>query len=476
MSAPADDIFCDDCQHNQTLYTSLLAEFLPDEDDPEYDKYLAAYDEYKVELEERYPQVCKYCLPRVQNQIRNANHVARADNLARIMEASKERRTIVYTSRQTWTLRAISLAKWTYMASTVVGLLWHAAGLIMVPKEDIRDGQIFSWSACAHQALLSRAVDDICVFSPYIVKWLQYAVIADLLTIWWNPKLKLKTNSLTGRMQGLKSLWSIRCAVVILRFASLYYWQHTPIDSDKLQSFRYTHMVMAGVLALSSLLTSTAPHPPSQRQPKSPSSAHPAARRKREEARTILHTPKQISSTAWHIPSPQASKATRNPLQPLHHQRSPNHPTRRAQQTPRRPLPSATPSSTWTSTTWTGPPPKAASPLKRPKSCPTNSPGAQQQQPTNNSLCRPRPSQENPTPSSPAKTQTPSATASPLHPPPRSPQTASPTRGNAPCGRPRSKKACPTSSRSKKTRGPLMMAPKTPNQHMASRAPASPEM
>lgn len=255
MSAPADDIFCDDCQHNQTLYTSLLAEFLPDEDDPEYDKYLAAYDEYKVELEERYPQVCKYCLPRVQNQIRNANHVARADNLARIMEASKERRTIVYTSRQTWTLRAISLAKWTYMASTVVGLLWHAAGLIMVPKEDIRDGQIFSWSACAHQALLSRAVDDICVFSPYIVKWLQYAVIADLLTIWWNPKLKLKTNSLTGRMQGLKSLWSIRCAVVILRFASLYYWQHTPIDSDKLQSFRYTHMVMAGVLALSSLLT-----------------------------------------------------------------------------------------------------------------------------------------------------------------------------------------------------------------------------
>lgn len=255
MSAPAEDIFCDACQHNQTLYTTLLAEFIPDEDDPQYEKYLAAYDDYKVELEERYPQVCKDCLPRVQNQIRNANHVARADNLARIMEASKKKRTTVYTARQTWTLRAISLAEWTYILSTMVGLLWHAAGTIMVPDEAAREYRAFSWSSCLHQAFLSRSVDDICVFSPYIVKWLQYAVLADLLTIWWNPKLKLKTNSLTGRMHGLTSLWSIRCTVVILRFASLYYWQHTTIDSNTLQGFRYSQIVMTGVLAISSILT-----------------------------------------------------------------------------------------------------------------------------------------------------------------------------------------------------------------------------
>ncbi|EMD97642.1 hypothetical protein COCC4DRAFT_52176 [Bipolaris maydis ATCC 48331] len=255
MSAPTDNVFCDACQHNQTLYTSLLAEFLPEEDDPQYDQYLAAYDSYKIELEERYPQVCKNCLPRVQNQIRNANHVARADNLARIMEASKEKRTVVYTARQAWTLRAISLAEWTYILSTVVGLLWHVAGLIMVPNEATREDQIFAWSACLHQAFLSRSVDNICVLSPYIVKWLQYAILADLLTIWWNPKLKLKTNSLTGRMHGLKSLWSIRSAVIALRFASLYYWQHTAVNGDTLQSFRYTHTVMASVLALSFVLT-----------------------------------------------------------------------------------------------------------------------------------------------------------------------------------------------------------------------------
>jgi len=256
MQAPVDDIFCDMCQRNQTLYTNLLAEFIPEEDDPEYEKYLAAYDDYKVELEIRYPQVCQACLPRVQDQIRNANHVARADNLARIMEASKEKRTIVQTARQAWTLRVISLAKYMYLLSTVVGMLWHAAALFMAPDDEgMLASQTFSWDVCLSQAVFVRSVDEACVLSSSVVKWLQYAIIADLVTIWWNPKLKLKTNSLTGRMHGLKSLWSIRLAVVVLRYASLYYWKHTDINTDMFQTFQRTHMVMLGVLSLSTLLT-----------------------------------------------------------------------------------------------------------------------------------------------------------------------------------------------------------------------------
>ncbi|KNG52285.1 hypothetical protein DDE82_000491 [Stemphylium lycopersici] len=171
------------------------------------------------------------------------------------MEASKEKRTTVQTSRQAWTLRAISLAKWTYVLSTAMGILWHATGLIMAPGERVWEDQVFNWSTCLHQVILSRSVDETCVLSPYVVKWELYAAGADAFTIWWNPKLKLKTNSLTGRMRGLFSLWSIRVTVVILRFASLLYWKNTTIDSGTLQSFRYTHMVMAGVLVLSTILT-----------------------------------------------------------------------------------------------------------------------------------------------------------------------------------------------------------------------------
>ncbi|CAN9257363.1 unnamed protein product [Alternaria alternata] len=254
MSTVGDDIFCDTCQRNQTLYAKLLGEYLPEEDDPAYDQYLAAYDDYKDELETRYPQVCSECLPRVQHQIRNANHVARADNLARIMEAAKQKRTTVHTHRQAWTLRLISLAKWTYILSTVIGVVWHSAGLIMGPDQDIRAYRVFSWDTCWTQAKSNGWIDEVCVLSPVVLKWLKFAIIADALTVWWNPKLKVKMNSLTGRMRGLMSLWVIRVSAVVLRFVSLYYWQGTEINNETLDHFRHTHMGMLGILAFSSLM------------------------------------------------------------------------------------------------------------------------------------------------------------------------------------------------------------------------------
>ncbi|KAI4665722.1 uncharacterized protein J4E78_003187 [Alternaria triticimaculans] len=255
MSVPGDDIFCDTCQRNQTLYAKLLGEYLPEEDDPTYGQFLAAYEDYKDELETRYPQVCSECLPRVQHQIRNANHIARADNLARIMEASKQKRTTVHTHRQAWTLRFISLAKWTYVVSTAIGIVWHAAGLYMGPDEGIRAYQVFSWDTCWTQAKSGCWMDEICVLSPVILKWLNFAIIADALTIWWNPKLKLKTNSLTGRMRGLMSLWMIRITAVALRFLTLYYWKGHTINNDTLTLFRYTHVCMLGILTFSSIMT-----------------------------------------------------------------------------------------------------------------------------------------------------------------------------------------------------------------------------
>jgi hypothetical protein len=248
-------IFCDTCQRNQTLFTNLLAEYLPDENDPAYSKYLDSYEDYKIELEDRYPQVCSDCLPRVQAQIRNANHVARADNLARIMEASKERRSTVQTSRQAWLLSIISLAKWTYILSTATGLLWHAAGLIMAPDQGSWADKTFSWDICIDQAFYVRSVDESCVLSPYIVNLMYYAIAADALTMWWNPKLKDKTNSLTGRMRRLTLLWAIRIVVVILRLASVHHLKQVTIDYDTLKSFQYTHLAMLAILTLSSFLT-----------------------------------------------------------------------------------------------------------------------------------------------------------------------------------------------------------------------------
>ncbi|KAL6707167.1 hypothetical protein ACN47E_004714 [Coniothyrium glycines] len=255
MRAPADDLFCTVCQRNQSLMTNLLAEYLPDEEDPEYEKYEASYDDYKAELGERYPQVCRNCEPRVQQQIRQSAYTAKADHLRRVMEKSQQRRSAVQTSRQVWTLRIIALGKWTYILSTLVGIIWHSIALIMAPNEETWTEDTFRWDICWQQAVSVFSIDESCVLSPSIVRIQQCAILADLLTLWWNPKLRFKTNSLTGQMSGLKSLWTVRLGVVLLRCASLSYWIHTGTKYSNLESFRLTNILMIVALCLSSLLS-----------------------------------------------------------------------------------------------------------------------------------------------------------------------------------------------------------------------------
>jgi hypothetical protein len=135
MLAPTEELFCADCQRNQIIVAQIAADYLPDEDDPEYARLEADWDRYRAELEGRYPQVCKHCKERVEGQLRNTGYMAKADHLRRIMERSEQKRYIAQTPRQIWTLRFITLAKWTYIASYLVQMLWHVFGYIMATEK-----------------------------------------------------------------------------------------------------------------------------------------------------------------------------------------------------------------------------------------------------------------------------------------------------------------------------------------------------
>lgn len=253
MPSEPERLFCNTCQRNQLLLNKTLAEYLPDEDDPEYEKYANSLDAYRDELEDRYPQVCQDCLPRVQDQIRAAGYAAKADNLRRMIDRSREHSKTVQTSRQTWTLRLIALAKWVYISSIVVGLAWHTLGLMVVP-DDVTDEEL-GWGICLKRVILSRRVNSYCVMSPLRVKLLQGSLVADILTIWWNPKLASKTNSITGRIRGLKSLWFVRATVLILRVLSFLYWKGAAVYSSNLKSFHISNIFLIIAITLSFTLT-----------------------------------------------------------------------------------------------------------------------------------------------------------------------------------------------------------------------------
>ena len=255
MPAEPEMIFCHTCQRNQMLLNKTLAEYLPDEDDPEYDKYASSLDAYRNELEDRYPQVCENCLPRVQDQIRAAGYAAKADNLRRMIDRSREHSRTVQTSRQTWTLRLIALAKWVYVSSVVVAFVWHAMGLTMVLEDGMDASEDISWSRCLQQAFSLGRAEEGCVLSPFALKLVQYSLVADLLTIWWNPKLASKTNSITGRMRGLKSLWTIRVIALALRTTGFLYWKDTSIYTSDLRDFHNTQLVLLVAITLSFALS-----------------------------------------------------------------------------------------------------------------------------------------------------------------------------------------------------------------------------
>lgn len=272
MSSPSEELFCHTCQHNQFILNQMLAEYIPDEDDPEYEKRVQASDAYRDELEERYPQVCQSCEGRVQDQVKAAGYAAKADHLRRLMEKSNQKRTTFHTPRQTWTLAIIELAKWTYVFSILVGVWWHTLGIMMVRGERVRADDGFDWNVCLRQVVFVRQVDESCVLSPSVTKLVRFGLAADLLTIWWNPKLKIKTTSLTGRMRGLKSLWAIRAAVLAVRFLFLDFWQPAATDNS-------LHVFMLVLLSLSAILAwktvRIVYHTPSFFRPAHPSAEKP---------------------------------------------------------------------------------------------------------------------------------------------------------------------------------------------------------
>ena len=69
----SDNSFCEECSRNQTIVMQIMASYLPDETDSEYDHLLKNYNNYKKELETRYPLVCCKCAPFVQRKLLQVN-------------------------------------------------------------------------------------------------------------------------------------------------------------------------------------------------------------------------------------------------------------------------------------------------------------------------------------------------------------------------------------------------------------------
>lgn len=240
MSPSAQSPFCDTCQRNQTIVNKAMAEYIPDEDDPDYDRHVATANAYRAELETRYPQVCEKCIGQVHDRIRTAAYAAKVDNLRRTLEDSTKRKLLYNTPRQIWSLRGIRVAKWVYMISTSVEILFHAS--CMAGALDSADTSPTS-AFCLPRTLLDligQHRNHICLSPELSQKLLWWALMGDMFTLWWNPRLKQMVTRPGRRMRGLIPLWLARIFTHGLRSAGIY-WGHTLSTENQTSQLLFAH-------------------------------------------------------------------------------------------------------------------------------------------------------------------------------------------------------------------------------------------
>ncbi|KAJ0420631.1 Ima1 N-terminal domain-containing protein [Aspergillus carlsbadensis] len=210
-------LFCAQCLRNQHLFTSALASYLPSSDDPNYSAYERDYPKFRKNLEERYPQVCDKCEPRVTARIRQTGYEAKSDHLRRMMDRSKAGKAARRARQWNWRSLLVFVGAICYWASIAGQLAWDLTSALTIdePADDMAESP--SAASCVQIFLESYRLPRQCLVdsAPYA----GFALVAGILSLWWNPKLRLKVEGRGGRFLGLGEYYKVQLIVMVVRCA-----------------------------------------------------------------------------------------------------------------------------------------------------------------------------------------------------------------------------------------------------------------
>ncbi|KAJ9138601.1 Integral inner nuclear membrane protein ima1 [Pleurostoma richardsiae] len=209
---PSNVIFCDTCLKNQHLFTTSLAQYLPeDPSDPDYDELERKYYKFRRGLEQRYPQVCAACEPKVLGRIQQAGYTAKADHLRRMIDRSRKDRTHT-TSPPLKLLNTLGSNLWT--AGLISQLLSHFCTIIQlllanVPVED-QLGPLY-W--------LLRVTSPFVRLLPVADRIANWSILASVLGVWWNPRFIQTVRGFTKHIVGLSNWYAYQLMIAFIKIA-----------------------------------------------------------------------------------------------------------------------------------------------------------------------------------------------------------------------------------------------------------------
>ena len=236
-SSDQQQIFCSTCQHNQAVYTSSLANYLPPETHPSYAAYERALPAWRAALEKRYPQICKACAPKAQARINRADYFSVTDNLnkAHLRERRRGGRGRGFdgegASRDGWGkrgMRGVLGALGAVRGGCVVGQVgWHLGGV----REGVfgdRGGEGLVFGEEEEEAVqatvrgclagLGRGrVESDCW--DLLGAWVPAMLLVNLCLIWYNHGLRAYYNPMVryDRITGQTQHFWIQFMVMAVR-------------------------------------------------------------------------------------------------------------------------------------------------------------------------------------------------------------------------------------------------------------------
>ncbi|KAL4750766.1 hypothetical protein BDW72DRAFT_175230 [Aspergillus terricola var. indicus] len=214
------DLFCAQCVRNQHLFTSALASYFPPSDDPNYSAYEREYPRFRRSLEERYPQVCDQCEPRVKARIRQAGYEAKSDHLRRMMDRSKAGKAARKARQWNWRSLLVFAGAICYWTSIAGQLAWDLANALPVDKS-LQSSDGFSMSHVIVPRI--RQVLQTLHLPTYgpadLGPHAGLSLVAGIFSLWYNPKLRLKVEGRGGRFLGLGEYYKVQLIVMVVRCA-----------------------------------------------------------------------------------------------------------------------------------------------------------------------------------------------------------------------------------------------------------------
>ena len=174
---------------NQHLLAQNLADYLPPVSDPRYDEYERNYPKYRKGLEERYPQVCEKCEPKVRERLKITGYAAKTDHLRRMMERTKNTRLAPRMKiGWVWTDLFTYGGAVGWVIALVGQIYWNVMGLLALPEDGLRDNQAnLTIPQCLVQAFNAHKVEPICLQTAHTLA--SFTLVVAFLSLWWNPAM-----------------------------------------------------------------------------------------------------------------------------------------------------------------------------------------------------------------------------------------------------------------------------------------------